>query len=102
MAGLLDGKKGLVLNIANDRSIAWHIANNAIKHGATCGFGFLPMEKMERRGRKTLEGRGGEEAGGGPGGGGPPARNQTFFKAGRAKVGTNDFLLSSLAVANKD
>ena len=35
--GLLDGKKGLILNIANDRSIAWHIANNAIKQGATCG-----------------------------------------------------------------
>jgi hypothetical protein len=44
--GLLDGKKGLVLNIANDRSIACHIANNAIKHGAACGFGFLPMEKI--------------------------------------------------------
>ena len=25
MAGLLEGKKGLVLNIANDRSIAWSI-----------------------------------------------------------------------------
>ena len=41
--GLLDGKKGLVLNIANDRSIATHIANHAIKQGAKCGFGFLPM-----------------------------------------------------------
>ena len=55
MAGLLEGKKGLILNIANDRSIAWAIADNAIKHGATCGFGFLPMEKMERRVRKSLE-----------------------------------------------
>ena len=32
--GLLDGKKGLVLNIANDRSIATHIASNAIEQGA--------------------------------------------------------------------
>ena len=39
--GLLDGKKGLILNVANDRSIAWHIGHNAIKHGATCGFGYL-------------------------------------------------------------
>ena len=31
--GLMDGKKGLILNVANDRSIAWHIANNAIKQG---------------------------------------------------------------------
>src|SRR5918998_6479943 len=56
--GLLDGKTGLVLNIANDRSIAWHIGNNAIRHGATCGFGFLPMdnpEKSQRRVRKALE-----------------------------------------------
>ena len=56
--GLLDGKKGLILNIANDRSIATHIATNAIKQGATCGFGFLPMdniEKSQRRVRKAME-----------------------------------------------
>ena len=35
--GLLDGKKGLILNVANDRSIAWHIGHNAVKHGATAG-----------------------------------------------------------------
>ena len=28
--GLLDGKKGLILNIANDRSIAAHIGDNAV------------------------------------------------------------------------
>ena len=53
--GLLAGKKGLILNIANDRSIAWHIAVNAIKHGAACGFGYLPVERMERRVRKAME-----------------------------------------------
>jgi enoyl-[acyl-carrier protein] reductase I len=53
--GLLDGKKGLVFGVANDRSIAWSIAENAIKHGATCAFTHLPGEKMERRVRKTLE-----------------------------------------------
>jgi enoyl-[acyl-carrier-protein] reductase (NADH) len=37
---LLEGKKGLVLNIANDRSIATYIATNCVKQGATCGFGF--------------------------------------------------------------
>jgi len=41
--GILDGKTGLILNIANDRSIAWHIATNAIKQGAKCGFGYLPI-----------------------------------------------------------
>ncbi len=56
--GLLDKKKGLVFGVANDRSIAWHIARNLIEQGATCGFTHLPGEKMERRVRKTLEGGG--------------------------------------------
>src|SRR5947208_15940000 len=58
LMGLMDGKKGLVLNIANDRSIATHIANNVIKQGAKCGFGFLPMENIEksqRRVKKAME-----------------------------------------------
>ena len=62
---LLEGKKGLILNIANDRSIATHIATNCVKHGATCGFGFLPMEnreKSERRVRKAMEENGFAEA----------------------------------------
>jgi len=63
--GLLDGKKGLVLNIANDRSIAAHIAHSAVQHGATVGVGFLPMdnaEKSERRVRKAMEEYGFPEA----------------------------------------
>ena len=55
---LLQGKRGVVLNIANDRSIATYIATHCIKHGAKCGFGFLPMdnrEKSERRVRKAME-----------------------------------------------
>ena len=54
---LLAGKKGLILNIANDRSIAAHIAQHAVRQGAQCGFGFLPMdnaEKSERRVRKAM------------------------------------------------
>ena len=54
-APLLEGKKGLIVGIANDRSIAWHIAVNCIKQGARCGFGYLPIEKMERRVRKAME-----------------------------------------------
>jgi enoyl-[acyl-carrier protein] reductase I len=53
--GLLDGRKGLVFGVANDRSIAFHIARNLAEHGATCGFAHLPGEKMERRVRRTLE-----------------------------------------------
>ena len=99
--GLLDGKKGLVLNVANDRSIAWHIANNAIKQGARCGFGFLPVEKMERRVRKAME----EGAFGQewlfPCEVGSDESIEKFFAAARDQFGTIDFLVHSLAFADR-
>jgi enoyl-[acyl-carrier protein] reductase I len=100
--GLLDGKKGLILNIANDRSIAWHIANNAIKHGAKCGFGFLPIEKMERRVRKAME-----EGGFGPEwlfpcDVGSDESVEKFFAAAREQFGTIDFLVHSVAFADRN
>lgn len=56
--GLLDGKKGLVFGIANDRSIACHIAASAKEQGATLAFPYLPGEKNERRVCKALNGIG--------------------------------------------
>jgi enoyl-[acyl-carrier protein] reductase I len=56
--GLLDGRKGLVFGVANERSIAWHIARSLVAEGAICGFSYLPGEKNERRVRQTVE-RGG-------------------------------------------
>lgn len=52
--GILDGKRGLIFGVANERSIAWHIAQHAVEQGAECAFSFLPGEKMEARVRKTL------------------------------------------------
>ncbi len=52
--GLLDGHKGLIFGIANDRSIACHIAKTVVEQGATCAFPYLPGEKNERRVRKAL------------------------------------------------
>jgi len=40
--GLFDGKKGLVLGIANDRSIAWAITEQLHEQGAAMGFTHLP------------------------------------------------------------
>lgn len=40
--GLFDGKKGLILGVANDRSLAWAIAEFAMNQGAVCGFSHLP------------------------------------------------------------
>ena len=100
--GLLEGKKGLILNIANDRSIAWHIANNAIKHGATCGFGFLPIEKMERRVRKSLEEMGVADPWLHPCDVSKDQDIEQFMSAAGEKFGTIDFLVHSLAFANRD
>src|SRR5688500_11502527 len=95
MPGLLDGKKGLILNIANDRSIATHIANNAIKHGATCGFGFLPMdniEKSQRRVKKAMEENGFAEAWLHPGDVSSDESIESFFAPARDQRGTHGLL----------
>ena len=39
---LFEGKKGLILGVANERSIAWAIAREVMNHGAECGFSHLP------------------------------------------------------------
>ena len=36
--GLLDGKKGLIMGVANDHSIAWGIAKMLAQHGAALAF----------------------------------------------------------------
>jgi enoyl-[acyl-carrier protein] reductase I len=102
--GLLDGKKGLILNIANDRSIASHIAHNAVKQGATCGFGFLPMdnaEKSERRVRRAMEDHGFSGSWLHPCDVSRDEDIEKFFAAAREQFGTIDFLVHSLAFADR-
>jgi len=99
---LLEGKKGLVLSIANDRSIAWHIACNAIRQGATCGFGFLPLEKMERRARRAMEDGGFGNAWLHPIDVSRDQDIEEFFAAAGRHFGTVDFVVHSLAFANKE
>ncbi len=103
--GLLDGKKGLVLNIANDRSIATHIASNCVKQGATCGFGFLPMdnrEKSERRVRKAMEENGFGTAWLSPCDVSSDESIESFFAAARQQFTKLDFLVHSLAFADRN
>jgi len=52
---LIDGKKGLIFGIANERSIAWHIAKELIAHGAISGFTHYPGDKIQQRVQKTIE-----------------------------------------------
>lgn len=47
--GLFEGKKGVVVGIANDRSIAWSITQCLHEEGAVMGFTHLPDKDPERR-----------------------------------------------------
>src|SRR5690349_650308 len=46
--GLLDGKKGLIMGLANDHSIAWGIAQALHTEGADLGFTYVG-DALERR-----------------------------------------------------
>jgi enoyl-[acyl-carrier protein] reductase I len=49
--GMFDGKKGLILGVANDRSIAWAIAQVIMNEGGICGFNHLPDKPDDERQR---------------------------------------------------
>ncbi|MBP9838613.1 MAG: SDR family oxidoreductase, partial [Proteobacteria bacterium] len=46
--GLLDGKKGLILGVANQWSLAWGIAQACHREGASLAFTYL-NDTMEKR-----------------------------------------------------
>lgn len=48
------GKIGLVMGVANDRSIAWSMSEALYEQGAELAFTHLPSESAERRVRKLL------------------------------------------------
>jgi enoyl-[acyl-carrier protein] reductase I len=52
--GLFDGKKGLILGVANDRSLAWAIAEFAMNQGAVCGFSHLPDRPDDEKKKNRL------------------------------------------------
>ncbi len=51
---LMSGKKGLIMGVANDRSIAWGIAQQAAAHGAKLAFTYQG-EALERRVKPLAE-----------------------------------------------
>jgi enoyl-[acyl-carrier protein] reductase I len=53
--GMMDGKRGIVFGVANDRSLAWQIAERLHQEGAELAFTHLPPPKMERRVRRLVE-----------------------------------------------
>ncbi len=53
--GFFDGKIGLVTGVANDRSIAWAIAQALYAAGAELAFTFLPGPSSQRRVHRLVE-----------------------------------------------
>ncbi len=52
--GLLSGRRGLVMGVANERSIAWAIARHAAEHGAELAFTFQG-DALKKRVRPLAE-----------------------------------------------
>ncbi len=54
MTGLMTGKRGLIMGLANDKSLAWGIARALHAHGAELAFSF-PNAAIEKRVRPLAE-----------------------------------------------
>ena len=54
MAGLMQGKRGLIMGVANDRSLAWGIAQACAAQGAELAFSYQG-EALEKRVRPLAE-----------------------------------------------
>jgi enoyl-[acyl-carrier protein] reductase I len=54
MKGLMEGKRGLIMGVANDHSIAWGIAKTVAAHGAKLAFTYQG-EALEKRVRPLAE-----------------------------------------------
>ncbi len=104
--GLFDGKKGLVLGVANDRSIAWAIAEQIMAEGGQCGFTHLPdrpddeRKKNRRRVEKCIDGHAAakflvplnvED----------DDQIRSVMETAREELGGLDFLLHSIAFADR-
>jgi len=54
MTGLMKGKRGLIMGLANDKSLAWGIARKLYEHGAELAFSYQG-EALEKRVRPLAE-----------------------------------------------
>lgn len=105
--GLFDGKKGLIVGVANERSIAWAIAKEIMEQGGECGFTHLPdrPDDDKRKNRRRVEKCTGDN---------PNAKFlvpldvqndeniATVIEKAKEEFGKIDFLLHSVAFAKID
>jgi enoyl-[acyl-carrier protein] reductase I len=105
---LFEGKKGLVLGIANENSIAWAIAKEIMEHGGTCGFSHLPdrpdddKKKNRMRVSKCVDRYPDQTAFLEPLDVQVDEQVDAFMKLAESKLGKIDFLLHSIAFADRN
>ena len=97
---LMKGKKGVVFGVANDHSLAWHIAQRLHAEGAAMAFAHLPGEKMERRVRMLAEPIGAKIIH--PCDVTKDADIEAFFGRVRNAFDKIDFLIHAIAYASQD
>jgi enoyl-[acyl-carrier protein] reductase I len=105
---LFEGKKGLILGVANDRSIAWAIAKEIMDQGGVCGFSHLPDkaedEKKKNRMRvsKCVDAYPAQTAFLRPLDVQDDQQVKEFMEMAGKDLGKIDFLLHSIAFADRD
>src|SRR3712207_4909443 len=96
---LMRGKKGLVMGVANDKSIAWGIASQLAAQGAEMAFTYMG-EGLERRVRPLAESIGVKHLI--PADVTDDASMDAAFDQIEKAFGQLDFVVHSIAFANKD
>ncbi len=98
-AGLMRGKRGLIMGVANNRSIAWGIAKSAHAHGAQLAFTYQG-DALKRRVEPLAEDVGGLVVGHCDVT--EPATLDGVFSHLQSAWGTIDFLVHCIAFSDKD
>ncbi|MGZ5837557.1 MAG: enoyl-ACP reductase FabI, partial [Xanthobacteraceae bacterium] len=97
--GLMRGKRGLIMGLANNRSIAWGIARSARKHGAELAFTYQG-DALRKRVEPLAAEVGGIVVGHCDVT--DPSTMDAAFEVVRAKWGSLDFLVHAIAFSDKD
>ena len=97
--GLMAGKKGLIMGVANDRSIAWHIAKAAHGQGAEMAFTFQG-EALQKRVTPLAESVGSDVIL--PCDVTDEASVDAVFEVLRSRWGKLDFAVHAIAYSDKD
>ncbi|MEM1225017.1 MAG: enoyl-ACP reductase [Planctomycetota bacterium] len=102
-----EGKKGLVIGVANDHSIAWAIAQQIMASGGVCGFTHLPDrpdDEKQRNRRRVAKLTDPNESAAFllPMNANDDTHIRSVFEHCQENFGGLDFLLHSIAFADRD